>query len=231
MSARWVVNDQSGLQKLNERQPQAYPGAIRLAAHFFSFIFHPLFIPVYVIVFISYLQPYAFSGIITNTIFFVIARSVLIYTFFPAVTVLLLKGLGFINSIFLRSQKERIVPFMACIIWYFWAWHVNRNLSDTLPALVSFSLAVFLTACFGLLANIYMKVSMHALAAGVMSCFVLFFSFSESINLSLYLSVCLLIAGIVCTSRLLVSDHTPKEIYAGFLLGVLAQGIALLVAP
>ncbi|NJO25991.1 MAG: hypothetical protein HC867_09865 [Bacteroidia bacterium] len=194
----------------------------------FLFIFHPLFIPVYVIWFLTFIQPYAFSGIRTNSSFLVIARSALIYTFFPAVIILLLKGVGFINSVFLKTQKDRIIPYVAVMVCYFWAWNVNRNLANTLPLLISFSFAIFLASCFGLMANIYMKVSMHALAAGVMLAFMVFFIFSESINLSLYLTGAILITGIVCTSRMIVSNHTPKEIYAGLALGILAQVIALL---
>lgn len=37
------------------------------------------------------------------------------------------------------------------------------------------------------------------------------------------LTVALLITGVVCTSRMIVSDHRPKEIYAGLLLGFVCQ--------
>jgi acid phosphatase family membrane protein YuiD len=38
--------------------------------------------------------------------------------------------------------------------------------------------------------------------------------------------VVFIIAGLVCTSRLIVSDHTPFEIYTGILIGIIAQFIA-----
>jgi len=37
------------------------------------------------------------------------------------------------------------------------------------------------------------------------------------------LAAVLLITGMVCTARLIVSDHTVKEVYAGLLMGLLAQ--------
>ena len=44
------------------------------------------------------------------------------------------------------------------------------------------------------------------------------------------LSLALLITGIVCTSRLLVSDHSPKEIYFGLLAGLFCQfAVAVIV--
>jgi len=48
-------------------------------------------------------------------------------------------------------------------------------------------------------------------------------AFADTISYSFYLSIAILISGIVCTSRLIVSDHKPKEIYCGFLIGVFSQ--------
>ena len=88
---------------------------------------------------------------------------------------------------------------------------------------VQLSLAIFLASIGGLFANINMKVSMHAIAMGVMVTFVALLAFHESVSMSFYLSNALLIAGLVCTSRLIVSDHRPGEIYIGFIAGVLSQ--------
>jgi len=43
------------------------------------------------------------------------------------------------------------------------------------------------------------------------------------------LSIALLITGIVCTSRLIVSDHTEKEIYIGLVVGLVCQFAAAVV--
>jgi hypothetical protein len=85
------------------------------------------------------------------------------------------------------------------------------------------SLAIFNASVAGFLLNIVMKVSMHAIAIGVMTAFIAILAFNETINLSFYLSIALFIAGIVCTSRMIVSDHRPGEIYIGFIAGVLSQ--------
>jgi membrane-associated phospholipid phosphatase len=45
-------------------------------------------------------------------------------------------------------------------------------------------------------------------------------------NVSLPLVVTFFVAGIVATSRLILSAHTPAEIYAGFMIGILSQWIA-----
>jgi len=87
-------------------------------------------------------------------------------------------------------------------------------------------LGVFIASIAALMANIYFKVSMHAIAMGGLFCFFMILSLQGVFSMGIYLSIVVLIAGLVCTSRLLVSDHYPFEIYAGFLLGVLSQAIA-----
>jgi hypothetical protein len=149
------------------------------------------------------------------------------FTFFPLVTVLLLKALKFINTIYLHTQKDRIIPFVACGIWYFWIWYVWRNLPDYPREAVIFPMAIWIAASLGLLANIYFKISLHAMSMGVMLSFLFYLAFSGWNDMGLYLSIAILIAGSVTTARLLISDHTQKEIYLGLFLGVFSQLIAI----
>ena len=67
---------------------------------------------------------------------------------------------------------------------------------------------------------------MHAIAMGVMVGFIGLVTYNDSQNLTIHLSIAILIAGIVCTSRLIVSDHNSKEIYWGFAFGMIALLIA-----
>jgi membrane-associated phospholipid phosphatase len=41
--------------------------------------------------------------------------------------------------------------------------------------------------------------------------------------MSVPLSIALLLGGLICTSRLIISNHSDKEIYTGLMLGVLCQ--------
>ena len=78
------------------------------------------------------------------------------------------------------------------------------------------------------MANIYMKISMHAIAMGVTVSFMILFSLTQSAHPGIYISVTFLIAGLVCSARFIVSDHAQKEIYGGLLAGFTALLIALL---
>jgi hypothetical protein len=124
----------------------------------------------------------------------------------------------------LKTSKERIIPYLLVMIFYFWMWHVFNNLSDS-PVITKFFLGSFLGVCGAWFSNIYYKVSMHTVAMGGLVMFAMLFSLHDTYTSGLYIGAPLLIAGIVCTSRLIVSDHSPFEIYSGFFIGMLAQFI------
>jgi hypothetical protein len=226
MPARLVIDSQSQLQEFRETGLPQQPAGLRIAAKIISYIFHPVFIPVYVVGFLVYIHPYLFAVFSGWNKSITMIQAFVMFTFFPIVTVLLLKALKFINTIYLLTQKDRIIPFVACGIWYFWIWYVWHNLPDYPIAAVQFALAIFIAASIGLLANIYMKVSMHAISLGVMVTFILLLAFRQDISFGVYISVALFIAGLVCTARFIISDHTQKEVYVGLLVGIISQLLA-----
>jgi hypothetical protein len=72
-----------------------------------------------------------------------------------------------------------------------------------------------------------MKVSMHAISMGILVVFMGLLAFTQAGNYTIYMSLALLIAGIVCTARFIVSDHTPAEIYMGLFVGCISQLLAV----
>lgn len=200
------------------------PLMLRLFAQFISYIFHPVFIPAYVTYFLVFIHPAYFVGIdpATKISFF---RSVVInMVFFPLVTVLLLKAVGFIDSVFLKTQKDRIIPYITCGIFFFWMYLVFHNQQQVSTILTSFIFGVFITSSVALIANIYYKISMHALGVGgALGLMFLILFTNPSWAVSIPLMITILISGIVCTSRMIASDHTQNEIYMGLFFGVLCQ--------
>lgn len=207
----------------------SFPLMLKLPANLLSYIFHPLFIPVYISWFLVRIQPYLFASFSEFDKIVVMLRFAVMYALFPLVTILLAKGLGFIKSVYLRTQRERIIPYMACGVYYFWMWYVLQNQTEFPASMVDLSFAIFLASSAGLMANIYMKVSMHALSLGVMSTFIAGIAFTQDLNFGIYLSAAIFITGLVCTARLIVSDHTQKEIYAGLILGFLCQWVSFMI--
>lgn len=210
-------------------QEKDFPVLMKFFAQVISYIFHPLFIPLYVTYFLAFVHPDYFAGYAVQQKTWLLIRVAYTMIFFPAVTVLLLKGLGFIDSIFLKTQKDRIIPYIASGIFYFWAYLVFRNQPNVPTILTAFTLAVFLSSSAALLANIYLKISMHAIGMGGILGLFIFILFQETMLMTVPLTVAILLSGLVCTARLLVSDHSTKEIYLGLFLGFICQMLAVVV--
>jgi hypothetical protein len=228
MNNKLIVNPNAGLQEYRETGHQPQNTVVRILAKIISYIFHPLFVPVYVAAFLLVVaEPYFFTSSSPARKILEIIRFFILYSFFPLVTVLLCKALGFLQSIYLKTQKERIIPYIACNVYYFFMAYVLRHQSEYAPEVVQFAMAIFIASSAGLIANIYMKVSMHAISMGILLMFMGILAPLQPVNYTLYVSIAVLIAGLVCTARLIVSDHTPKEIYVGLIIGIASQLLAV----
>ena len=142
------------------------PSVLRFIAKFISYILHPLFIPTYIFFWLTYRFPNEFAGMTPLTMF---ARKFGVFwmsAFFPAFSVFLLWRLKFIDSIYLRTQKERIVPYIISMIFYWWLWYLSRNFTDQPDVLRFFFFGIMLNTVAGLIANNFIKISMHAMGAG-----------------------------------------------------------------
>ena len=200
---------------------------LKIPAQLFSYLFHPLFIPIIATWYLAFLQPGYFTGIPDSNKIYILIRVAYNTIFFPALTVFLLKALGFIKSIFLKTQRERIIPYVAANIFYFWMYLVFRNQPEVPLILTMFIFGIFLSSCFGLFVNNYFKISMHALGMGALMGLMLIIIFS-GVGYSVFLPamVIFILTGIVCTSRLIVSDHLPFQIYSGLMFGFISQLLA-----
>jgi hypothetical protein len=214
----------------NERQAVSdYPSSIRIFGQFFSWVFHPLFMATYVMWFLIFVHPSEFSGFDHTQKVFRLASVFFSSCFLPIFSVFLCSRLGLVHSMYLRSTRDRIIPFAIVMIFYFWIWYVFKNQPENPAPAVKFLLGCFLAICGGWMANIYFKISIHSIAAGGLLAFSILFTLNEPYPSGTYLSLAVLIAGLICTARFLVSDHSSKEIYSGLLVGALAQCIAWLI--
>jgi hypothetical protein len=168
MPDRLILTEENQLKEVSIPERPHQPAWIKLLAKIISYVFHPLFIPVYITFFILEVRTYQFAGLDEWVKTLKLLKVIVACTFLPLVTVLLLRALNFIDSVFLKTQKDRIIPYVICMIYYFWNWYTNKNLHEV-NDLISISMAIFNASVFGFLANISMKISMHAISVGVMT--------------------------------------------------------------
>ena len=226
MESQLLLDERNNLaQSRSPRETQ--PLFIRVGAKIISYLFHPIFIPVYLSWLVIQTQSYLFGAFSDWEKTMFLARFAVMYTMFPLISVLLMKALGFVSSVQLRTQKDRIIPYVVCMIYYWWMWYVLHNQPEYPRQFVILSFAIFLGSIGGLLANIRLKISMHAIAGGLMAAFVMLLGFSQDMNFGIFISIAILLAGLICTARFIDSDHTAREIYMGMLVGVLSLLLAI----
>ena len=205
---------------------------LHFPAYVISVIFHPLFVPTIATYYLTFMQPGIFTGISVSEKLMIIARVAYNTIFFPALTIFLLRALGFIKSIFLRTKTERIIPYVATNLFYFWMYLVFRNQSYIPSELTAYIFGIFITSSLALLANIYFKISMHALGMGSLCGLALCIILLDSPYSSFVTTMTIvLLTGVVCSSRLLASDHTPFHIYTGLAVGIVSvfMGFAIVM--
>ena len=201
---------------------------LRSIAQFFSIVFHPLLISSYVFAFLIYVHPSAFEGMEKHTKDLRMISVILYTLFFPAFSLFLARRLKLIKSLSLDSRQDRLVGFIVTMFFYFWTSYVFRNLPDTPPVASQFVLGTFLVVCATWMCTIFYKVSLHAAAMGGLICFFILYGQTDPYVSGLYLIVPIFIAGIVCSSRLILGSHNRFEMVSGFIAGILAQSVAWL---
>ena len=170
-----------------------------------------------------------FLGFHRSQLWLILGQAFTLYTFFPLVTVGLLKAVGFLESIHLRTQRERVIPLVAVGIWYFWIWYVWKNLPDYPVELVQFALAAWTTSWVTLMINVRMKISLHTLSAGLILAFLFLWAGKHQYGAGYYLPIACLWAGAVGAARLYISDHKKSEVYLGYFVGAALMCIVRII--
>lgn len=218
------------MEEVAELRENKQPLLLVLLAKLISYVFHPLFIPTYIFFFLMQQVPYEFAGISPWQLKMRLFGLFWLTAFFPAFAVFLLWRLKFSESIFLRTKKERIIPFVITMFFYWWMYYLSRNFTDQPAVLKFFFMGIFIATSLGLVINNFIKISLHAMAAGGGAMAMILFSYYYQVPFGFFISLSLILTGLICTSRLLVSDHTNAEIYYGLLVGAGCQLIAYLFA-
>lgn len=195
---------------------------LRALATIASYVLHPVFLPIVMAWVIYTVSPISFVQYEGRKLSLVFVQIGIASIFFPIVVVLLLKALGFIDSIFMRTQKERIVPLLATMMCYWWISHVFKNLDAPLILQVLLRGAYWSTIVL-FICSIFFKISMHTMAAGGMLGILVVLMLLSPVSMAVPLFVGIVVAGISGTARMLLGAHTQFEIWTGYIFGVLVM--------
>lgn len=202
------------------------PVLLKFAGNFISYIVHPLFIPTYFFLYLMQVLPFEFVGITEWQLTLRLFSVFWLTAFFPAFAVFLMWRLKLSDSIFLRTQKERIIPYVITMFFYWWMYYLSRNFTDQPLALKFFYFGIFIATAIGLIVNNFMKVSLHGMGVGGLLTSVILVGFHYSIDNAIWTLLAIIITALVISARMLVSDHSKQELILGLFIGLLTQVMA-----
>lgn len=203
---------------------------LKTIATIISYIFHPLLLLTYLLLMVMWLNPFLFGrtsfeghSLLLINIFFSTAL-------LPGVAIIVMKGLGMLESLRMDDKQERIGPYIASGIFYLWIFVNVRDNGEIPLSYRSFVLAATVALFLSFLINLIQKVNIHAVSAGVLlsAVIVMLATYNyASISLHVVLMGAIIFAGLVGTTQLILEQGKPVDIYGGYFIGFVAQAIAL----
>lgn len=147
-----------------------------------------------------------------------------------------------VSSLALHDRHERIGPYIISGLFYMWMF-INFKHNQSIPfALTVATLGATIGLFFAFFFNNFTKISAHAVGMGGLTGLAainsIYFSFDTfalntwwfgpvEFSTNFVVMIIVVLTGIVCTARMIVDAHTPKQIYGGLAAGFAAQFIAL----
>jgi membrane-associated phospholipid phosphatase len=186
------------------------------AARVMSMIFTPFYLPLLglVILFLfSYMSLLPLSYKL-SVLLFVYLLTILL----PTLLIHLYRKYQGWKPIDLGRKERRIVPYIISILCYFICIYImNRLQFPRYISIIVVAALIVQMACA--LINVWWKISTHSAAIGGVAGAILAFAEIFSYDPTWWLCLALILAGIVCSSRMILRQHSLSQVTAGFLIG------------
>lgn len=148
----------------------------------------------------------------------------------PAINLVMFRYFGNISSLQMRTQQERIWPFIFIALTYTlvtFLFYFKLPFSDNFNKLM---LTVTLLVVVATVSTFFMKVSVHSLAMmGMWSILFWLNNGAESIDLWWLTIGLTVMSGVVMSARLYLDAHTLREVLWGGLIGLVVGSTATLI--
>jgi hypothetical protein len=195
---------------------------VNQAARIISYIFHPLLMAFYWVLFLALVMPSGLEPFREESHPKLMLLIFIITFMLPLVVVTILKNIGLISSLVMVERKERLGPFTFLACWYVFITfllysHYHIAFYDNL---MKFMLIINALIIISTVITLFYKVSIHSVGMWgyvgmVMAlCFLL-----EDIALIYALPAFVLLAGVVMSARLQLRAHNFSEVLAGSIVG------------
>ena len=141
----------------------------------------------------------------------------------PVILLGLMKKVKLIDDYHLKTIAERKFPVLFFIMLSFLLGRALLGIHIVDLLAFSFFGVAFALSFTYLLFNLKIKTSLHMLGIGGIVGFIMVMSYEYQLNFNALLAGLFMVAGSIGVARLALNAHRPKEIYIGFLIGLISQ--------
>lgn len=220
----------------NENQPMAlatdkedegkYVKRMILAARIISMIFTPFYLPL-----VSLVALFIFSYMSRLPLFYQLKVVTLVYlftVFLPSILIHLYRRYQGWTTFQMGRKERRMVPYIIAIMCYFTCYYLMTvmRIPQFMANIVVTALAIQVVCA---IVNIWWKICIHMAGIGGMAGALLAISLVFQFNPLWWLSVIILVAGLIGTARMILRQHSLRQIVGGFVVGAVCG--FLLMSP
>lgn len=189
-------------------------------ARFISYLFHPLLLPAFGYAYLLFALPEAHQYTAQFRWSYYLAM-VFFTGIMPGLGILLLYYLKAVPSLHMENRQERTNPLLFTAVIYIGVLYLvgeKVGMRAYFMAIHASATVVLVLVSF---ITLLWKISAHA--AGMGGLLGVFLCYQIQLDKPLFLIpilACILVAGLVGTSRLQLSAHTPLQVFAGYFMGL-----------
>lgn len=191
-----------------------------------SMLFTPLYLPT-----VSMIALFTFSYLnMLHTTFKlqIIVATYLFTILMPTVLIHAYRKYHGWSPFHLRHRERRMVPYILSIASYFTFYSLMRyqHLPHFMSAIIVAALMVQIVCA---IVNLWFKVSVHTAGTGGMAGGLIAYSLLFSFNPIWWLSLILIVSGLVGTARMILRVNTLLQVNVGFLLGAIVTFFVIIL--
>ncbi len=211
---------------------------IRYTAFLISIILHPVFLPIYLMIWYLYVPSIKFPMIYLNFVLWELKMKwlllyALLIVIMPLIIISLARIFKIIEHMMLSSVRDRKYFFLILGVYYWFIFYMFDNMyvkEIFKPAILLIIVSAVLLLLSSIITNPSFVISIHTAGLGVV---VGFFIALTLIFHEVYLSEIMISTGItvlVMLARIILSAHTFTELIGGWLLGIFSCVLVFLIA-
>lgn len=214
--SKMMANSATTTSVNNNDNNSQYVKRLILAARIISMIFTPFYLPL-----VSLIALFIFSYMSRLPLLYQIKVVTIVYIFtvlLPTVLIHIYRRYQGWTTTQMGRKERRMVPYIIAIMCYFACYYLMMvmRIPQFMANIVVTALVIQVVCA---IANIWWKISIHMAGIGGMAGALLAVSMVFGFNPLWWLSVMIMVAGLVGTARMILRQHSLRQIVGGFLVG------------